>query len=211
MKYYLVASPQMTIPISPVESETEKLIRGFKEMEPGWHFGKGTAPSSDVIDQAIRVLRFGIQLGFTRNDAFPGQSGEIQVSFYRDDATVEVIIEPDLCSYVHFEQNDQEYPPFKALNYIELQVKLSAIAGQIWNTSTSSVQYITTLQSVATPNLLFDTPQTAADHQMYKYIVQRMGPEVSVPIFGNIMGPGSAVIPLYSGDSKKERFHKEVA
>ena len=79
----------------PNIAETIKKVRSFSELENGWHFGEGVAPSTRVQDKAIAVLHGVQMIGLSRSNAFPGVNGEIEITFYHRDSFLELTFETD--------------------------------------------------------------------------------------------------------------------
>lgn len=82
-----------TIPNYP---DTEAKIRGFKNLQPGWHYGEGDQIQQAVLDRALechaRIINEGL---FDATDAFPGLAGEVMVTAYKADGYLEFIMRPD--------------------------------------------------------------------------------------------------------------------
>lgn len=77
-------------------SKTEQKILGFGLLESGWHYGtEGTEFEQGVLDRALALNEEAIRCGLFQTDAFPGTSGEVALAIYRNDTTLEFIVEPD--------------------------------------------------------------------------------------------------------------------
>lgn len=70
-------------------------IQSFVELPDGWDFGRGHAPSHDVVARAIYLHLVGSQYLALKSDAFPSPDGAIIVEFYRGETSVEVTVRPD--------------------------------------------------------------------------------------------------------------------
>ena len=84
----------------------QKKINSFSELRDGWHFGDGVAPTPETIKNAIDFLN--LTRAFREIDAFPGPSGEISISFYFGDDTVEIIFEPNGTITSIYDQADKD-------------------------------------------------------------------------------------------------------
>jgi hypothetical protein len=92
-------------------SETDRKIRSFSGLRPGWHYGKGGSASQEIIKIAAEYNRLFFMLGFRETAAFPGADGEIMVSAYHGTHCVDVTIEIDKTFTVahQFDKQDQYY------------------------------------------------------------------------------------------------------
>jgi hypothetical protein len=79
----------------PTISETIGKVREFAELQPGWYFGDGIPVSPDGQHRAIAILRFAESFGLERANAFPGSRGEVELTFYRGEAMLELTCEAD--------------------------------------------------------------------------------------------------------------------
>src|SRR5882672_9410083 len=80
---------------SGVEHPTESKIRRFKRLKNGWHHGRGTAFTEDILNAAIKVHTEIVSSGYFDTDSFPGIDGEIQISVYDLPQSYEVTLEKD--------------------------------------------------------------------------------------------------------------------
>jgi hypothetical protein len=69
---------------------TRKKIEGFARLPEGWHYGSGSPATARVIDLALRTEAMLRNAGYPKTDAFPGVSGEIVVTGYKDRRSVSV-------------------------------------------------------------------------------------------------------------------------
>jgi len=90
------------------ESQTIKKLQKFMTFQDGWSVNGGVKFQNDVIEEATKLINFGNSLSFYENDAFPGESGEILITFYKDEYCAEVIIEPNLSYEFLLEKGDHE-------------------------------------------------------------------------------------------------------
>jgi len=189
-------------------SNTESLVRGFSNLKTGWHFGDGVPAKVENVRLAISLLRYGIQLGLTRHNAFPGISGEIQLSFYLpDESTIEVVVESDrTISVLHEAKNRAELSEVAGVSYGEAISELRRIAGETWNTRDYSVLYTMIPPERTTKAWPLETPQTEVVPRSLEWNAQNADQEAFVPIFGQSTRQRLAGIPQYSGSSKQKFF-----
>ncbi len=69
----------------------EKKIEGFATLPRGWNYGEGEPPGQDTIEAAVEIYKIGKKLGFSC-EVFPVADGEIEVSLYRKDHFVDILI-----------------------------------------------------------------------------------------------------------------------
>jgi hypothetical protein len=81
----------------------EEKIRSFGDLPTGWDFGQGEPPSAATIEKAIEIYRFGRSLDLD-SEIFPGTNGEIAIAFYREDRSVEFIIDANQSLSYHIEE-----------------------------------------------------------------------------------------------------------
>src|SRR5437868_6657692 len=82
------------MPMPTIQATIEK-AREFEHLTRGWYFVDGTAPPVNRIERAIRLIRRASLQGVKRANAFPGVNGQIEVTFYDNDRTLEITIEDD--------------------------------------------------------------------------------------------------------------------
>lgn len=78
-------------------------IRSFANLPEGWDFGVGTHPSPKMIRKALEIERWG-SFFHLKTNAFPGTDGEISITFYCKDESVDVTINLDLSYTVTYEK-----------------------------------------------------------------------------------------------------------
>jgi hypothetical protein len=61
---------------------TESKIRSFASYQNGWHYAQGITFSETAINDALVVHRQIFFKGFTRTNAFPGPTGQLQITMY---------------------------------------------------------------------------------------------------------------------------------
>jgi len=114
---------------------TIEKARSFSELERGWHFGEGVPPSQECIEQAVRFLGYAEQSGITRANAFPGISGQVEVTFYNADNMLEITIETDGSitiaedsgrEQVYFAENRSRFDAYQKIEEFSPNVWLSS-------------------------------------------------------------------------------------
>ncbi len=79
----------------PNITETIRKIRNFAHLPKGWRFGEGDFISEEKIKSAVRLVEDAESVGISRANAFAGGEGELLVSFYIGDDSIEVTLETD--------------------------------------------------------------------------------------------------------------------
>jgi hypothetical protein len=118
--------------------ELEKL-NSFRNLHAGWHYGSGGPISSSVIDNAISVYNLFRLVGFTRNNFFAGENGEILATAYRRDHYVGVTIEPSGSNTITYEVGNKDVMYLEDLDLKSIKKAIIDVAGTIWNMSASSI------------------------------------------------------------------------
>jgi hypothetical protein len=118
-----------------MSNETARKIRSFASLADGWHFGEGLPVSKEAIFDALFLHIQILMAGFTETDAFPGLSGEIQVTAYWNEDYFEFTRESDgTWTFIH-ENSDEEKDTGSNLS-LEYATKIAAnLRDQICNTS----------------------------------------------------------------------------
>ncbi len=120
---------------TPSVSPAERKIRDFAKLPSGWHFGAGAPPESAIIDAASALVRDLVVLGFTKNDAFPGIEGEIGVSAYSGDETLEIIVEIDGSYTFARDDGTEETDRKERIDARALKRVLIDASKELWNSS----------------------------------------------------------------------------
>ena len=77
----------------PDLARTIKKVANFANLETGWRFGKGGPISAQKIEFAKRLLEYGNAYGIERFNVFAGEEGELMVSFYYLEKSVDLTLE----------------------------------------------------------------------------------------------------------------------
>lgn len=124
----------------PSIKETINKVESFNMLQKGWHFGDGDAISDDYVKIGTIFLQFAELLGIQKANAFPGENGELQITFYQNNKFLEITIEADRKITVAEDVNDKNVSYEENLNLTEVIEKL-----KIWGTHranrTTSEQY----------------------------------------------------------------------
>ena len=124
---------------------TAHRIRSFADLNSGWHFGDGEAPSGETVTRALQLHQAALGFGLTHTDAFPGVDGEVQVTIYPShDECYEFTISPD--GTVHFIHEIGNTIALERENItIDSAIQqLRELVGRSWISSESSTSSITT-------------------------------------------------------------------
>jgi len=77
------------------EDDVSVKIRSFGNLPLGWDVGEGEPAKPEVVIEALQLHALGLSLGFI-TDAFPDTGGEISITFYHDQDTIEITVNADL-------------------------------------------------------------------------------------------------------------------
>ena len=103
---------------------TEARIRGFGDLQEGWHYGEGVAFDSAILDRAVALHTQAIGVGLMETAAFPGLNGEVMVTVYDSDDCLEFIIErSDTVTFTE-EVGDREVRHVEGLTFKEAEARL---------------------------------------------------------------------------------------
>jgi hypothetical protein len=83
----------ITFKAAPKDDPTIKKIKEFGAFEAGWSGEEGEAFSKSQIDRALSVHELMQQNGYSATDAFPGLTGEIAVTAYKDNYFLQFVVE----------------------------------------------------------------------------------------------------------------------
>jgi len=79
----------------PTINETIEKVRQFASLPEGWCFGEAGPISNESVSYAFAFLAAGRAFGLERANAFPGASGQVQITFYVNLRMLELTIETD--------------------------------------------------------------------------------------------------------------------
>lgn len=106
---------------------TREKILGFRELEPGWHYGEGVSFEQPILKKAICLSQDAETNGFY-NNAFPGANGEIMLCVYHRKHYLEFTIEPSGSITFYWEENDEETCHQEGLSLQEAQTKIKLLS-----------------------------------------------------------------------------------
>jgi hypothetical protein len=105
--------------------DTERKLRSFAALQPGWHYGEGGPIEGEILDDAIALNRYALHLGFARTNAFPGLNGEARVTIYDGEHYLEFTVEPDRAIDYYHELDGQRVSR-------ELGLSVQSAKDRIW-------------------------------------------------------------------------------
>jgi hypothetical protein len=129
----------------PTLQNTIQKVKGFVELPDGWHFGDGVPAPRDRIEQAVRFLEFANQLGLGRANAFPGITGQVEITFYYADRMLEVTIESDDSITIAEDQGREQVSFEENRSKRSVYEKLQEFSQNIWASSDLFIVNTTTL------------------------------------------------------------------
>ena len=126
--------------VTPVVDEVAEKIMGFAELEAGWHFGEGRRFELDVQEAALRILDLGRTIGL-KADAFPGDEGDITVSFYAGERSLDVeVLSEGRFSLVEEEGVGAQYREVRSLDVADQETVIEWIKGlSTWHSHDFSI------------------------------------------------------------------------
>jgi len=116
-------------------NNTEQKILNFADMRDGWNYGEGEPIDAAAILEACLLHSKLLTCGFYETDAFPGLSGEVQVTAYWKDDYFEFTREKEgEWSFIH-ERLDEIIEETYSLNTPQLESIVESLHERICNTS----------------------------------------------------------------------------
>jgi hypothetical protein len=137
--------------------ETLKQIRSFKELPDGWHYGRGVAPSQLTALAAQMIVFRGAQWGLEDSDAMPGAGGEIQVTIYSCDSSIEFTVAPNLRIDYRREEGNVQTAAQNQISYEDALTILRDFASDAWLIFGSSTVSTTPREKAALATLPSET------------------------------------------------------
>jgi hypothetical protein len=133
----------------PTIAETIRKINEFAELPNGWHFGEGVPPSQDARRRAISFVSAANALGIKRANAFPGASGQVQVTFYHDDRMLELTLEEGGAVTIAEDEGSRQIEFKEGASQADAYASLWKFGQTLWDSLESSI-VSTMIQSVTT-------------------------------------------------------------
>lgn len=196
--------------VSEESSAVERRIESYGQLSPGWYFGEGSSFRKEVVETALALARYALEIGLLSQESFPGVSGEIRVSIYVADYALELTVEADGTITLCEEENDVETCYKEGLTLEEAQGKIKEFAQHAWRQSESSILNITTVGTrrdlIALP---FGVLVTAQESPSLIENVSMHLVEQSVNIFGSIIQ--TLVANRQSSGSSTQEFCLQAA
>lgn len=84
-----------------------KAIDNFAKFPKGWNFGEGVPSSPVAVYQGKYILNVARNLKLQDIEVFPGVDGEIQLCFYDEKFTLEIVFEIDGTLSINLEKDDE--------------------------------------------------------------------------------------------------------
>lgn len=197
--------------VSEESSAVERRIESYSQLSPGWYFGEGSSFRREVVEIALALTRHALKIGLLSQESFPGVSGEIRVSIYVADCTLELTVEADGSITLCEEENDVETCYEEGLTLEEAQGKIKEFARHAWRQYVSSISSIITVgirrDLIASP---FEAPVMAQESPSLIENVSIQLAEQSVNIFESIIRRLVAS-PQSSGSSTPESYLQAVS
>lgn len=130
----------------PNITDTIRKIRGFAHLPKGWRFGEGDSISEEKIRSAVRLVENAESVGILRANAFAGGEGELLVSFYIGDDSIEITLEADGNITFAEDCGDEQIDFIENLRLDEAYDKIWQFSERIVATSELYTLKITTLK-----------------------------------------------------------------
>lgn len=116
-------------------SETERKIRDFAKLPPGWFYGAGSAIEEHIIQAAMRLNDAAKKVGVYTTDVFPAESGELMFTLYSGEDYLELTIESDGTLSAVRERDDQVIEARDGLSLDEAIDEISEFRNRAWKPS----------------------------------------------------------------------------
>jgi hypothetical protein len=102
------------------------------QLQDGWNFGEGLAPSPQVMAVATQLASKAFSLGFSELDAFPGKNGEVTVVIYlgKEDHSFQVKRDS---SVRYWNESDPESEIEEGLSISETIQRINSLSKPPWN------------------------------------------------------------------------------
>jgi len=134
---------------------TDRKIKSFLRLTPGWNYGEGDIFNKDIIDTAIELHKLLLSFAFYETDAFPSTNGSIMITAYYNGDCLEFTIETD--GFIHYILELDDTAVYEQENLTLLQVRdiLQQFRRERWRPSDFSIFVTMTVASnVFVPQLL---------------------------------------------------------
>jgi hypothetical protein len=144
------------------QNETANEIMDFTRLPKGWHYGRGGPISKKVCAWALELNRHALAMRYHTTEAFPGVDGEVMVSAYIQNYTLDFTIYPDGHITFRCEIDDEDVDYADNLTLEVAKLKLTVLGYFIWNLFGSFIQD-TSVKKKATSNTSSSSPVQVAE------------------------------------------------
>lgn len=149
----------------PSSGATAK-INSFAGLPEGWNYGRGGPIAASIIREGHRWNEILQWAGFPETDAFPGADGEIEITGYRGDHYIEVIIETNSTISIIYEMREETVLDRRNLTPEMAETTISEeIAGSLWSTLDFFTPAISMLSAAVLPPWPSKIPAMDPAHQ----------------------------------------------
>lgn len=111
------------------QNRTEEKIKDFIDLQSGWRFGDGNPIRESIINEAIKLNRFALELGFVHTDAIPDVDGSIEFLLSKGNHQLEFHIEPDNTITYYKISNNIDVDEAEGISFNEAELKIT----ELWN------------------------------------------------------------------------------
>lgn len=186
---------------------TERRIRAFCRLEPGWNYGEGVGFREEVLALAVELHRRAVSQGFYVTDAFPGPSGEVAVSLYEGPITIEFVVLPSLEIEYVLERDDEELDRAQGLTLEQAVQRIMDVRKGLCRLSASSSRSGMSCTRNASAAWPFVIPARVAEEASPSstWIAYAIPADPSAYTSASITRR-SPQNPRYTGDSQQMRF-----
>lgn len=190
----------------PNLSNTIKKVENFANLAIGWRFGKGLPIDFGKIETAKDLLEVGDAQGIKRFNAFAGDEGELMISFYYLDKTIDLTLNNDGSITFAEDVEDEQIDFIPNLNYDDAIEKICQFAQ---NTQEPFTQMTMTLKKEDLRAYRSNPRQTVGASLFLKRFVElkraRQSADTSKHTTMQELG-----IPQYTGKSQVMTFPKDA-
>lgn len=114
----------------------------FSHLADGWYYGSGSPITNYVLARGNDIVSEFLAYGFTKLDALPVETGEVQMLAYKDEHRLSIIISDTTAEFCH-EVGDKVVLDVEGLTSVDVRHCIKEAAKNIWGTCVSSTQRTT--------------------------------------------------------------------
>jgi hypothetical protein len=122
-------------PTAATVTRAERKLASFSELPVGWHYGRGGPISRPVLERAVAVAQHLIMAGFSRNDAFPGVDGDVQVTGYHGRHFISIDIMSGDRFDVRHDIGGIEHCCVEGVGWPGVKIVINEVATEVWGIS----------------------------------------------------------------------------